>query len=385
MNSKPSLPPIRNQINNIDKKIVYLLAERKKLIFTIAASKIQNNQEIRDIEREKKLLHDLINYGKKYHLTSEYITCIFQIIIEESVLTQQMLLQQFYNNNKIYPSSFSFLGPNGSYSHIALNEYAQRNCKKYIEKECSTFEEVLLSVENNYTDCAIVPIENNSSGVISEVLSILKNINLFIIGEINICVNHCLLGLKNAKLKNIKTIYSHPQPFKQCSNFIRQFSHWKIKYSKSTTDAIRTVAQYKDITNAALGSAIGGNIYKLNILATNVTNQEKNITRFILLSKNKINISPQIPAKTTIIFNKKNTSNDLVKILILLQKNNITVKTISSKIKQNNLIEEVVYVDIPLNISSSLMQDIIKKVIHLNTNIKILGCYPSAKIIPAVL
>ncbi|MBZ2279986.1 MAG: prephenate dehydratase domain-containing protein, partial [Buchnera aphidicola] len=69
---------------------------------------------------------------------------------------------------------------------------------------------------------AILPIENNSSGAIEETLNILKNNNLYIVGEINVDINHCLLVVKNTKLNNIKTIYSHHQPFKQCSQFINQ-------------------------------------------------------------------------------------------------------------------------------------------------------------------
>ncbi|WAI03318.1 chorismate mutase [Buchnera aphidicola (Myzus persicae)] len=384
MTPKNSLLVLRNEINNIDEKIVTLLAKRKDLVLKIAMSKIENNQPIRDIERERKILRKLIVLGKKKYLTPEYITQLFQLIIEESVLNQEKLLKKFCSDNKLTLASFSFLGPKGSYSHIAASEYADRNFKTCIIKECSTFEEVIASVENNESDYAILPIENTCSGYINEVFDILKKTNLFIVGEINIFINHCLLAIKKIALDEIKTVYSHPQPFQQCSNFIKKFPQWKIKYTKSTADAMEKISKYNDIHNAALGSEIGSKIYGLNILSKNLANQEKNITRFILLNRKPIKISEKIPTKTTLIFSTGQESGALSKVLLILQEKKLIMKKLTSQTIYKNPWEEMFYIDIQVNLSSELMQKTLKEIQKITKFVKILGCYPSENVIPIV-
>jgi chorismate mutase/prephenate dehydratase len=330
------------------------------------------------------MLENLIILGKKNHLAPEYITQLFQLIIEESVYTQKKLLKKFCCDNKLTLSSFSFLGPKGSYSHIAACKYADRNFKKCITNECSTFEEVILSVENNQSDYAILPIENTCSGFIHEVFDLLKNTNLFIIGEINIFINHCLLGIKKIELQEIKTVYSHPQPFQQCSNFIQKFPEWKIKYTKSTADAMKNIVKYNNVTNAALGSEIGSKIYGLNILSKNLANQEKNITRFILLHRNPIKVSEKIPTKTTLIFSTGQESGALAEVLLILKEKKLIMKKLSSQTVYKNPSEEIFYIDVQVNLLSKTMQKALKEMKKNTKFIKILGCYPSENIVPII-
>ena len=204
---------------------------------------------------------------------------------------QKKLLNIFLNKKKYITHKFSFLGPNGSYSHIAACKYAKKNFIQCALKPCSTFEEVIFSVENNQSDYGILPVSNNSSGKIHNVVNLLKKTHLFIVGEINIFIDHCLLAIKKIELNQIKKIYSHPQPFLQCSNFIKKFPKWQIRYTTSTTAAMEKICKYNEITNAALGSKIGSKIYRLNILCKNLTNNTTNITKFVIIHRNTINVN----------------------------------------------------------------------------------------------
>lgn len=384
MLSKNDLLNLRNKINDIDENIVDLLAKRKKLVLKIAESKIKNNQPIRDIEREKSLLTKLIKLGKKNNLDTHYITRLFQLIIEESVSTQKKILNNFCNYNKLHLSTFSFLGPKGSYSHIAASQYAERNFKTCIEKTCLNFEEVVKSVENNEADYAVLPIENSCSGFINEIFDILKKTNLFIVGEINVFINHCLLAIKKIELNKIKKIYSHSQPFEQCSYFINQFPNWNIQYTNSTADAMKKITKYNIITNAAIGSEIGSKIYGLKILSKNLANKKKNITRFILLSRKSVTFSSNIPTKTTLIFSTSQESGALAKVLLILQKKKLIMKKLTSKNIYKNPWEEMFYIDIQANLSSTLMKEALEKIKKITKFIKILGCYPSENITPII-
>ncbi|MCE1631317.1 bifunctional chorismate mutase/prephenate dehydratase, partial [Enterobacter hormaechei] len=103
----------------------------------------------------------------------------------------------------------------------------------------------------------MLPIENTSSGSINDVYDLLQHTNLSIVGEITIPINHCLLVATDTTLSESKTVYSHPQPFQQCSQYINQFPHWKIKFCESTAAAMQKVAEQNSPEIAALGSEAG--------------------------------------------------------------------------------------------------------------------------------
>ncbi|AEO08178.1 chorismate mutase [Buchnera aphidicola] len=376
MPTKNSLLFFRDKINKIDRNIVKLLAERKHLVLEIAQSKIKNKQEIRDLEREKTMINELTSLGKINHLEPAFITQLFQVIIEESVLTQKKTLQKFNHDNNLTHANFAVLGPKGSYSHIAACKYSNQNIQTCNIQECLTFQEVIKAVEKHQSDYAILPLENTCSGYINEVLDLLEDTNLFIVGEINIFVNHCLLSIEKITLEKIKNIYSHPQPFKQCSNFIKKFPNWTINYTNSTADAMKIISESNQKTNAALGSEIGSKIYGLKILSKNLANEEKNITKFIILNRNLIDVSKNKNKKIIFLFTIKKKSGALANILSILKNKKIIIKKLTDRTLNHQSLEEKFYIEIQVNLSSILIKETLKKIKKFTTLIKILGSYP---------
>lgn len=248
---------------------------------------------MRDIDRERDLLERLIQLGKAHHLDAHYITRLFQLIIEDSVLTQQALLQQHLNKTNPHSARIAFLGPKGSYSHLAARQYAARHFEEFIESGCAKFADIFNRVETGRADYAVVPIENTSSGAINDVYDLLQHTSLSLVGELTIPIDHCVLVSGSTDLSQIETVYSHPQPFQQCSQFLNRYPHWKIEYTESTSAAMEKVAQANSPAVAALGSEAGGALYGLQVLERNLANQTQNITRFVVLARKAINVSDQ--------------------------------------------------------------------------------------------
>ena len=107
MTSENPLLALREKISALDEKLLALLAERRELAVEVGKAKLLSHRPVRDIDRERDLLERLITLGKAHHLDAHYITRLFQLIIEDSVLTQQALLQQHLN--KINPHSARIL------------------------------------------------------------------------------------------------------------------------------------------------------------------------------------------------------------------------------------------------------------------------------------
>ena len=373
---------LRERISALDLKLLALLAERRHLAVEVAQSKMHSHRPIRDKEREKELINALILEGKKQGLDGHYITRVYQLIIEDSVLTQQALLQQHLNQTTSDSARVAFLGPKGSYSHLAARQDAARHFEQFIECGCLKFQDIFTQVETGQADYAVLPIENTSSGSINDVYDILQHTSLSIVGELTNNIDHCVLVAADTDLSQIQTVYSHPQPFQQCSQFINRFPHWKIEYCESTAAAMEKVAAANSPHVAALGSEAGGALYGLQVLEHNLANQQQNITRFIVLARKAIEVTEQVPAKTTFIMATGQQAGALVEALLVLREHGIIMTKLESRPIYGNPWEEMFYLDVQANMNDAAMKAALKDLQAITRSQKILGCYPSENVVP---
>ena len=382
MNTENPLLALRDKISAVDEKLLALLAERRGLAIDVAKAKMATQRPIRDIDRERNLLEHLITLGKSHQLDAHYITRLFQQIIEDSVLTQQALLQKHLNQTNAHSARIAFLGPKGSYSHLAARRYAARHFEQFIESGCLKFHDIINQVETGQADYAVLPIENTSSGSINDVYDLLQQTSLSIVGEMTVPINHCVLVSGTTDLQQIETVYSHPQPFQQCSQFINRFPHWKIEYTESTAAAMEKVAEMNSPKVAALGSEAGGELYNLQVLERDLANQQQNITRFIILARKPVDVSPQVPAKTTLIMATGQQAGALVEALLVLRQHNLIMSKLESRPINGNPWEEMFYLDVQANANDAAMKAALKDLQAITRSLKTLGCYPSENIVP---
>ena len=357
MTSENPLLALREKISALDEKLLALLAERRELAVEVGKAKLLSHRPVRDIDRERDLLERLITLGKAHHLDAHYITRLFQLIIEDSVLTQQALLQQHLNKINPHSARIAFLGPKGSYSHLAARQYAARHFEQFIESGCAKFADIFNQVETGQADYAVVPIENTSSGAINDVYDLLQHTSLSIVGEMTLTIDHCLLVSGTTDLSTINTVYSHPQPFQQCSKFLNRYPHWKIEYTEST-------------------------LYGLQVLERIEANQRQNFTRFVVLARKAINVSDQVPAKTTLLMATGQQAGALVEALLVLRNHNLIMTRLESRPIHGNPWEEMFYLDIQANLESAEMQKALKELGEITRSMKVLGCYPSENVVP---
>lgn len=382
MTEENPLLALRDKISALDEQLLALLAERRGLAVEVGKAKLTSHRPVRDIDRERALLERLIQLGKTHQLDAHYITRLFHLIIEDSVLTQQALLQQHLNKTNPHSARVAFLGPKGSYSHLAARQYAARHFAQFIESGCAKFADIFNQVETGQADYAVVPIENTSSGSINDVYDLLQHTSLSIVGEMTVTIDHCLLVSATTDVNKIKTVYSHPQPFQQCSQFINRYPHWKIEYTESTSAAMEKVAQSASGEVAALGSEAGGALYGLQVLERIQANQSQNFTRFVVLARKAIDVSEQVPAKTTLLIATGQQAGALVEALLVLRNHNLIMTKLESRPIYGNPWEEMFYLDIQANLESRAMQDALKELAAITRSMKVLGCYPSENVVP---
>ncbi|WP_428943859.1 bifunctional chorismate mutase/prephenate dehydratase [Pantoea sp. FN060301] len=384
MTAENPLLSLRHKISALDEELLGLLARRRALATEVATAKMATHRPVRDIDRERDLLEHLITLGKNHKLDAHYITRLFQLIIEDSVLTQQALLQKHLNQTSAQSARVAFLGPKGSYSHLAARHYAARHFDTFIESGCLKFHEIFNQVETGQADYAVLPIENTSSGSINDVYDLLQQTSLSVVGEMTIPIDHCVLVTGSTDLQQVETVYSHPQPFQQCSQFINRFPHWKIEYTESTAAAMEKVAALNSPKAAALGSEAGGELYGLQVLERNLANQQQNITRFIILARKPVEVSLQVPAKTTLIMATGQQAGALVEALLVLRQHNLVMSKLESRPINGNPWEEMFYIDFQGNLRSEEVQQALRELTLITRSLKVLGCYPSENIVPVM-
>lgn len=382
-----TLETIRDEITALDGDLLRLLARRKQLSIDVARSKQADRRPIRDQVREQELLERLIQEGRPQGLSPHYISQIYHLIIEDSVLSQQTYIQEQLNAEQQGTlTSIAFLGPRGSYSSLAARKYLSRHTDQVLETSCSNFQQVIDEVESGRVQYGVLPIENTSSGSINEVYDLMQHTSLSIVGELTLPIEHCLLAAVTTTPEQITTIYAHPQPIQQCSNYLHsQMSQVHLEYCDSSSAAMAKVQAEASPHAAALGSAAGGELFGLEPIASHLANQQDNITRFIVVARKAIEVAPQIPAKTTLILSTAQKAGSLVEALLVLRNHHINMTKLESRPIQGNPWEEMFYIDVAANLNSAAMQAALKELNSIARALKVLGCYPSEDVRPTTL
>ncbi|WP_299492233.1 prephenate dehydratase [uncultured Shewanella sp.] len=376
----------REQITALDNELLTLLAKRRELSLNVARSKEVDIRPIRDTEREKDLLARLVKQGREKGLDAHYIISLYQSIIEDSVLNQQAFLHGRANPETQKPRYIAaYLGAKGSYSYLAATRYCARRQVDMQELGCHSFDAIIQAVESGQADYGFLPIENTSSGSINEVYDVLQHTRLAIVGETTIEVEHCLLAQSGSNINHIKTVYAHPQPISQCSRYLGMHGQFKLEYCSSSAEAMEKVKQSPTPNVAAIGSAEGGALYQLDAIEKGLANQKINQSRFIVVAQKPVDVPEQLPAKSTLIMATGQKPGALVDALSVLKAHHLNMSKLESRPIAGTPWEEMFYLDIEANLSSTAMKTALKELERITRFIKVLGCYPCESVKPTHL
>lgn len=331
------LKDIRIEIDSVDKEILKLYEKRLALACEVAEYKISVGKKVYDKAREDEKLETLSSYAKDpffkqsiYELYSQIMSISrkkqYQIMADHglSVENDFKAIDEFDFSNAVV----CFQGVQGAYSQMAMNEFFSENIKDsfHVDKWRSAME----AIKSGEADYAVLPIENSSAGSIAENYDLLNEYDVSIIGEQILKVDHALLGVKGAKISDIKTVYSHPQAIAQCDGYIRdQHMDWDIKGLHNTAVSAKKVFDDNDITQAAIGSTLNAQIYGLEILEESIQDVKTNETRFIIVSRKKEYKSDA--SKVSLCLEIANETGSLYRILSHFIFNGLNLNCIESR------------------------------------------------------
>ena len=379
------LTQCRKDIDAIDSNILKLFKERMEVAVDIAHYKLLHNQGITDAEREMAKLKKLRAQARDLGLPTDYISEVYRKIMDHTCAFERQYIMSMLNKHEIErDTSVAYLGTIGSYSYLAAHKYLNHYCGKVDAVGCSTFSEIVQAVETGRCMYGVLPIENSSSGSINDVLDVLQMTSAVFIGELYVNIDHAILGPQNISLSQITDLYSHPQPFSQCSSWIKNnLPHAKVHYCKATSEAMQMVADYKDPHHAAIGSHQAASCYNLIPIVDNIANNIHNYTRFVIIGMTPITVPSNLSAKTSLSFSvQKYTPGSLIAVLNEFSKAQLNLTKLISRprlVSGRDTWEEIFFADIEANLSSETMQDILDKIKSYTSSLKVLGCYINAE------
>ncbi|HEX4191237.1 MAG TPA: prephenate dehydratase [Marmoricola sp.] len=243
---------------------------------------------------------------------------------------------------------------------------------------CASFEDVFAVVEGGDAELAMIPIDNSIAGRVSDIHHFLPDSDLHIVGEHFLRIQFALMALPGARLEDIRTVHSHVHALGQCRKIIREHGLRPV-ISGDTAGAAREVAEAGDLTQAAISPPLAAETYGLQVLASDVEDEEHNTTRFVVLSREYVE-APQGngPVVTTFIFNVRNLPAALYKALGGFATNGVNMTKLESYMVGGHFSATQFLAEVDGHPQDPGLKNALEELAFFTTEVKILGVYPAA-------
>ena len=349
------LEKLRKKIDEIDARMVGLLNERAKISQEIGKNKLKNKSAIYSPQREREILNRIreLNNGP---MTPEAFEAIYREIMSSSLALEK-------------PLTIAYLGTEGSFTHMAANKKFGSQVQ-YASSE--SILEVFQKVERGECDYGVVPIENSVEGAVTHTFDLFVDSELKICAQIMLKVEHHLLSKSN--LKDIKYVYSNPQVFGQCRNWLAQnLSSAGQIWVASTTEAAQKVA--KQAYSAAIASSLAAKVYELPVIHSNIQDLSNNTTRFLVIATH--DVKPTGQDRTSVLFSIKDRMGALHAMLTPFYEHKINLTKIESRPSRKKMWDYYFFVDLQGHREDKHVKEALDELEGMCKYLKILGSYPA--------
>jgi prephenate dehydratase len=271
-------------------------------------------------------------------------------------------------------TKIAFQGELGANSHIACRE-----THPGLEPlPCATFEDVFAAAASGEARLAMIPVENSIAGRVADIHHLLPTSPLHIVAEHFMPIRFQLMGLKGAKLENIKAAHSHIMGLGQCRNFLRARGI-KAKTTADTAGAAREVAEAGDPTQAAIAPKLAAEVYGLDILAENIEDAAHNTTRFVIMSRDAV--APEkkegVTWVTAFVFRVRNVPAALYKTMGGFATNGVNMTKLESYQLGGSFNATQFYAEVEGHPDDAPVQRALEELGFFSTQVRHLGVFPA--------
>jgi len=355
-NRSKELDLLRKRIDEMDKQIVELLNERAKIVIEVGKTKLANNTPVYAPDREQAVLERIAALNKG-PLLQKTLQAIYRELMSGSFALEK-------------PLRIGYLGPEGSNSHLA----AERKFGSSVEyRPLADIRAVFEEVARGHCDLGIVPIENSVGGGVVDTLDSFIGASVHICGEVMLEVHHNLLA--NCPPERITAVASKPEVFVQCRNWLSaSFRQVELIPVASSAKAAEMAAQQVGL--AAIGSTLAAELYKLNVVFSNIEDSPNNMTRFFVISSTPAKRTGN--DKTAIMFTTAHRAGALVEVLNVFARHGINLTNIDTRPSKRRNWEYYFFVDAEGHCQDAGFAKALKEAREHCGELHVLGSFPRA-------
>jgi chorismate mutase / prephenate dehydratase len=350
------LEPLRLKIDALDEQIVELLNARARIVVEVGKVKQKQGSPIYAPHREKAVLEKVrkLNQGP---LPDRCLEAVYRELMSGSFALEK-------------PLRIGFLGPAGSFSHAAsVRKFGSSVDYVPLADIPGVFEEVV----RGHIDYGLVPVENSLHGGVVDTLDAFLQSSGKICAEVLITIHHNLLARE--KWEQIKTIFSKPEVFSQCRNWLSTTAKGRDVQAAASTSAAAELAA-RQSGAAAIGSAMAGELYGLHTLFENIEDNPDNVTRFFVIGRE--GARPAGDDKTAIMFTTAHKPGALAEVLDVFKENGINLTDIEKRPSKKVNWEYYFFIDAQGHTDDPAMKTAIEQAGKHCLQLTVLGSYPRA-------
>ncbi len=356
----PQLSDVRAKIDEIDRTIQALIAERARFAHQVgkAKGKLAAAVDYYRPEREAQVLRMVVDRNEG-PLSDEVLVHVYREIMSACLAQQE-------------PLKIGYLGPEGTFSQQAVLKHFGRSA---LGVPMATIEEVFQEVESGNADFGVVPVENSGQGTIQITLDMFLTSNLKICGEVELQVQQYLMS-RSGRIEDIERVYAHPQSFMQTAGWLRGNlpKVEKIPVSSNAEGARRA-------RNADDAAAIGGesavHAYGLKkVIMSPIQDDKDNTTRFLVVGRNIF--PPSGHDRTSVLVFIHDKPGALFDVLSPFARHGISMNRIESRPSHQAKWEYAFFIDLSGHIEDEAMKQALAELEAHSAQIKVLGSYPVA-------
>ena len=260
----------------------------------------------------------------------------------------------------------------------ANSDLACRHVRPNMETlPCNSFNDTFAAVKTGKASLALIPIDNSVAGRVADIHHLLPGSDLYIIGEHFQRVEHYLLAVKGAILKDLVYVHSHVHALNQCRNIIQKHNINPVVHV-DTAAAARDIAERGDKSHGAIATKLAGDIYGLECLQANIEDADHNTTRFLLMASEPVETSPNDgDIMTSFVFRVRNVPAALYKSLGGFATNGVNMTKLESYLVEGGFVAAQFYAEVEGHPEHHPVRLALEELSFFSTEVRILGTYPS--------
>ena len=199
---------------------------------------------------------------------------------------------------------YGYLGPAGTFCQMALDAWAPAAGAEHVP--CDSVVGALEALRAGRLDAAMVPIENSVEGGVSATLDALSvGSDVVITGEVLVPVTFVLAARPGTRLEDIRAVGTHPHGWAQVRTWMNANLPSAVYLTTLSTAAAAAdldlaagdVAAYQ----AAVCAPVAATIHGLEVLAEDIGDNGRAVTRFALVARPGHTPPPTGADKTTLV------------------------------------------------------------------------------------